>query len=190
MHYKILDLASSYLSFCLTPRWWRDAQGKRQRMMMRSCARGFSVHLVTKSQWVVMVWWLERMAFSFLVVLRRRMIGNSSSLMVRVDDQSISRMREMLFWMNEQMRRRLAFPQVTCCFGLPVALEDAFPLVTMKIKMLHHTLAKTSSQFAYLCTYNVRSPPHTDRRGWKMVKVSCGPPRSWRTRPKLQLPPS
>ena len=39
------------------------------------------------------------MAFSFLVVLRRRMIGNSSSLrnaMVRVDDKSMSRMREML----------------------------------------------------------------------------------------------
>ena len=40
------------------------------------------------------------MAISFLVVLRRIMIGNSSSLrnaMVRVDDKSISRMREMLF---------------------------------------------------------------------------------------------
>ena len=44
--------------------------------------------------------------------------------------------------MNEQMRRRLAFPQVTCCFGLAVALEDTFALVTMEIIMLHRTLAK------------------------------------------------
>ena len=65
--------------------------------------------------------------------------------------------------MNEQMRRRLAFPQVTCCFGLAVALEDAFALVTMKIIMLNYTLAKTSSQFTYLCTMYVH--PHIQTEG-------------------------
>ena len=87
-------------------------------------------------------------------------------ILTRRDDKSMSRMREILFWMNEQMRRRLAFPQVTCCFGLAVALEDAFALVTMEIIMLHRTLAKTSSQFTYLCTYNVRYVhPHIQTEG-------------------------
>ena len=47
-----------------------------------------------------------------------------------------------------------------------IALEDAFALVTMEIIMLHRTLAKTSSQLTYLCTYNVRYVhPHIETEG-------------------------